>query len=119
VRFGARIEAARWTQTTAATGHPIPDHSTLHTVPVRNLNADKCERISPAICGFLLAMLSGQRTYRIFLETKEVAAMNSLFLGLLTLFFAQGLSGRDNWGARMMAYAFVAGMAAAFACSMP
>ena len=45
--------------------------------------------------------------------------MNSLFLGLLTLFFAQGLRGRDNWGARMMAFAFVVGMAAAFAYSLP
>ena len=29
-------------ETTAAAGHPIPDHTGLHTVPVRKLNADKC-----------------------------------------------------------------------------
>ena len=44
--------------------------------------------------------------------------MNSLFLGLLTLFFAQGLSGRDYLGARMIAFAFVIGLAAAFVCSL-
>ncbi len=44
--------------------------------------------------------------------------MNSLFLGLLTLFFAQGMVGRDNWGARGMAILFVAAMAAAFAVTL-
>ena len=44
--------------------------------------------------------------------------MNSLFLGLLTLFFAQALTGRDNAGARFLAFLFVAGLAAAFACSL-
>lgn len=44
--------------------------------------------------------------------------MNSLFLGMLTLFFAQGLTGRDNTGARIMAIVFVAGMATAFLYSL-
>jgi hypothetical protein len=44
--------------------------------------------------------------------------MDSLFLGLLTVFFAQGLVGRDNCGARAMALTFVAGLAAALACSL-
>ncbi len=44
--------------------------------------------------------------------------MNSLFLGLLTLFFAQGLATRDNWGARLMALAFVVVLGAAFIWSL-
>ena len=44
--------------------------------------------------------------------------MNSLFLGVLTLFFAQGLSRRNNLGARCMAMAVVAVLAAAFAWSL-
>jgi hypothetical protein len=44
--------------------------------------------------------------------------MNSLFLGLLTLFLAQGLTGRDNTGARVVAGIFVAGMGTAFLCSL-
>ena len=43
--------------------------------------------------------------------------MDSLFLGLLAIFFAQGVCGRDNWGARGMALAFVAGLVAALVCS--
>ena len=44
--------------------------------------------------------------------------MDSLLLGLLTLFFAQGLTGRDNTGARTVAKIVVAGMATAFLCSL-
>ena len=44
--------------------------------------------------------------------------MDSLILGLLTLFFAQGLTGRDHWGARVMAMIFVAGTATAFIYSL-
>ena len=44
--------------------------------------------------------------------------MDSLFLGLMTLFFAQGLTGRDNTGARTVAKIFVAGMATAFLYSL-
>jgi hypothetical protein len=29
--------------------------------------------------------------------------MNSLFLAVLTLFFAQGLVGRDKWSAKLLA----------------
>jgi hypothetical protein len=36
--FGARFEAARFTETTAAIRYPIPDHATLHTALVRKLN---------------------------------------------------------------------------------
>ena len=43
--------------------------------------------------------------------------MDSLFLGLLALFFAQGACGRDNWGARGLALAIVAGLVVAFVCS--
>jgi hypothetical protein len=39
--------------------------------------------------------------------------MDSLFVALLMLFFAQGLTGRDYWAARGVALAFVAGLAAA------
>lgn len=44
--------------------------------------------------------------------------MDSLFLGLLTLFFAQALAGRDNTVARLVAFAFVVSLAAAFTCSL-
>ena len=45
--------------------------------------------------------------------------MNSLFLGILMLFFAQGVVARDNWGARGLALAFVIGLAAACIYSLP
>jgi hypothetical protein len=38
--------------------------------------------------------------------------MNSLFLACLTLFFAQGLAGRDNLSARMFAAIIVATLVA-------
>jgi hypothetical protein len=44
--------------------------------------------------------------------------MNSLFVALLTLFFSQGLIGRDNWGARGVALAFVTGLMAVFLYSL-
>lgn len=44
--------------------------------------------------------------------------MNSLFAALLALFFAQGLLGRDNWGARGMALLFVVGLAAALTITL-
>lgn len=44
--------------------------------------------------------------------------MNSLFLALLMLFFAQGLTGRDNLATRGMALAFVSGLAAALVYSL-
>ena len=44
--------------------------------------------------------------------------MDSVFLGLLTLFFAQGLFGRDNRSARGMALVFVAGLFSAFIYSL-
>ena len=44
--------------------------------------------------------------------------MNSLFLGMLTLFFAQGLFGRDNCAARGMAWLFVGGSFYAFIYSL-
>ena len=44
--------------------------------------------------------------------------MNSLFLGLLTLFCAQGLFGRDNNSARWMAGLFVAGLLSALCYSL-
>lgn len=44
--------------------------------------------------------------------------MNSLFLAILMLFFAQGLSGHDHWTARGVALMFLAGLAAAFLWSL-
>ena len=44
--------------------------------------------------------------------------MNSLFLGMLTLFFAQGVFGRDHRSARGMALLLVAGFFAAFIYSL-
>ena len=44
--------------------------------------------------------------------------MDSVFLGLLTLFFAQGLFGRDSSSARGMAGLFVAGLLSAFIYSL-
>lgn len=44
--------------------------------------------------------------------------MNTLFLTVLTLFFAQGLWGRDHLSARMMAGVFVAGLVAAVLWSL-
>lgn len=44
--------------------------------------------------------------------------MDSLFLGLLTLFFAQGLLGHDNRSARAVALLFVAGSFTAFIYSL-
>jgi hypothetical protein len=44
--------------------------------------------------------------------------MNSLFLGALALFFAQGLTGRDNRVARTVAVAFVAVCLTALAYSL-
>ena len=43
--------------------------------------------------------------------------LNSLFLGTLTLFFAQGLFGRDS-SARGMSVLFVAGLFSAFVYSL-
>ena len=39
--------------------------------------------------------------------------MNSLFLAALTLFFAQGLVGRDKWSAKLLATLAMSGTAAA------
>jgi hypothetical protein len=44
--------------------------------------------------------------------------MDSLFLGLLMLFFAQGLCGRDNSVARGVALVIIAGLGWAFVCSL-
>ena len=44
--------------------------------------------------------------------------MNSLFLGMLTLFFSQGLFGRANDSARPMALVFVAALFSAFIYSL-
>jgi hypothetical protein len=44
--------------------------------------------------------------------------MDSLFLGVLTLLFAQGLTGRDNTGARVVAWIFVVATGTAFLCSI-
>ena len=44
--------------------------------------------------------------------------MNSLFLGMLTLFFAQGVFGLDHRSARGMALLLVAGFFAAFIYSL-
>jgi hypothetical protein len=44
--------------------------------------------------------------------------MNSLFLGLLTMFCAQGLFGRDTNSARWMAGVFVAGLLTALIYSL-
>lgn len=44
--------------------------------------------------------------------------MNSLFLAGLTLFFAQGLAGREKLPPRMIAAAAVAVSGGAFLCSL-
>jgi hypothetical protein len=91
----------------------------LHTVPVRKLNADKCAANDD---GNL--RLSGGRAIQLdVLMCQSVAVMegrpmNSLFLGLLTLFFAQGLVGRDNRAARGMAILIVAALAVAFTATL-
>ncbi len=43
----------------------------------------------------------------------EGMVMNSLFLAALTLFFAQGLVGRDKWSAKLLATVAMSGTAAA------
>jgi hypothetical protein len=106
------------TLTTAATGHPIPNHYRLHTVPVRNLNADKCGPIAAPVCGFRCGVIFQPTNLPDIHESTEDQIMDSLFLGLLTLFFAQGLSGRDNWGARLVAFTFVVALGTAFVCSL-
>lgn len=86
---------------------------------MRNLNADKCRLIAAPVCGFLTNVLRhSQNLPDIFFLPEENGAMDSLILGLLTLFFAQGLTGRDHWGPRVMAMIFVAGMATAFVYSL-
>ena len=58
------------------------------------------------------------RVSLVFLTFRRLIDMNSIFLGMLTLFFAQGVFGRDNRSARGMALLFVTGFFAAFIYSL-
>lgn len=95
-------------------GQDIRFPTTQLSVAHRSKNAmrDKsADRVS-GICGFpAVVLLDSSEINTAFHLTRKIP-MNSLFLACLTLFFAQGLMGRDNFSARMFAALIVATLVA-------
>ena len=119
--FDARFEAARFTETTAAIGYPIPDHNTPHTVPGKKLNARSERQHGSDNLRLSAVRDTGPTAKGVSLDWSNIRRcinMNSLFLGILTLFFAQGLLGRDHRSARGMSLLLVAGFFSAFIYSL-